>query len=66
MVVKSGMRDAVTAILRRDVDELKKVGCQAYIITLDTENPDTIWVMEVWDSADGHQASLQLPSVAGN
>ena len=63
MMVKPGMRDAVVTILRRDVEQLKSVGCHAYIITHDAQNQDAIWVMEVWDSPESHLSSLKLPSV---
>ena len=33
------------------------------IVGVDPEDDATIWVSEVWDSADAHAASLQLPSV---
>lgn len=28
-----------------------------------TPDPDTIWITEVWDNQESHQASLSLPSV---
>lgn len=63
MRVKPGMRYRVAEILLRDVDEMKAVGCHAYIVTFDKEDMDAIWVMEVWDSEAAHDASLKLPSV---
>src|SRR5690606_36047386 len=38
MGVKPGMRDRVAEILLRDVDKLKAIGCQAYIVTLDPKD----------------------------
>ena len=38
-------------------------GNQAYIVALDQENHDLVWITEVWDSPESHQASLQLESV---
>jgi len=63
MGVKPGMRDRVAEILLRDVDKLKAIGCQAYIVTLDPKDANSIWVMEVWESEAAHDASLKLPSV---
>lgn len=63
LVTKPGMRDAVTQILLRGVDELKSVGCQLYIVNHAADEPEVIWVTEVWSSAESHAASLQLPSV---
>ncbi|HRN30431.1 MAG TPA: putative quinol monooxygenase [Terrimesophilobacter sp.] len=61
--VKPGARDQVVAILTRPGPELAAAGCLLYEVgTSDTE-PDTVYVMELWESADAHQASLQLDSV---
>jgi quinol monooxygenase YgiN len=38
-------------------------GCLSYIVAEDPADPDAIWVTEAWDSAQSHQASLQLPAV---
>lgn len=38
-------------------------GCRSYVVALDTERPDSLWVTEVWESAELHAASLELPSV---
>jgi quinol monooxygenase YgiN len=38
-------------------------GCHSYVVALDTDDPDGLWVTEVWDDAEAHVASLQLESV---
>ena len=38
-------------------------GCHSYVVALDAEDADALWVTEVWDSAESHQASLDLPGV---
>lgn len=38
-------------------------GCHIYIVAKDSENPDHIWVTEVWDSKEAHADSLKLESV---
>lgn len=63
LVAKPGQRDSVANILQCNLDELKSAGCLIYIINFDADNPDVIWVTEVWDSAKSHKASLELPSV---
>ena len=63
MGTKPGQRDAVVALLLRDVEELKAVGCDLYVVSVSEDKPDTIFVTEVWKSAAAHKASLQLPSV---
>ena len=38
-------------------------GCELYVINRSPEDPDAIWVYEVWESKEAHAASLQLESV---
>lgn len=63
MVTKPGKRDAVVAILRRNLEALRAAGCLLYVINHDAEDENAIWVTEVWESAESHAASLQLPAV---
>ena len=58
-----GHRDDVVAILLEGVDGLAAVGCSSYLVGVASDDPDTIWVSEVWDSKQAHDASLQLPEV---
>lgn len=62
LVTKPGQREVVVAMLQRSPDELKSVGCLLYIVNQDADNPDVIWVTEVWESAESHKASLELPA----
>ncbi|MCZ2123480.1 MAG: antibiotic biosynthesis monooxygenase [Anaerolineales bacterium] len=54
-------RDALIAILLEGVSDLP--GCLSYIVAKDQADEDSIWITEVWDSAESHRASLALPSV---
>ena len=38
-------------------------GCLSYIVANDTADPNALWVTEVWESAEAHAASLELPAV---
>ncbi len=38
-------------------------GCVLYIVSKTADNPDGIYVVEVWDSKDDHDNSLKLPGV---
>ena len=38
-------------------------GCLSYVVAGDDSDPDTLWVTEVWRSAEAHAASLALPGV---
>ncbi|MEM6804749.1 MAG: antibiotic biosynthesis monooxygenase family protein [Bacteroidota bacterium] len=43
---------------------LQKVkGCHLYAISLDKSKPDTVWIMEIWDSKEDHDNSLKLVEV---
>lgn len=61
LVARPGERDALTAILLRGVDGLRAHGCHLYLVNHPPDNPDAVWVTEVWESREAHRASLQLP-----
>jgi quinol monooxygenase YgiN len=57
-----GKRDAFIAILMEGVGD-KMPGCFSYVIAKDVSKRDALWITEVWDSKESHDASLQLPAV---
>ena len=57
----AGQRDALASILLEGTAAMP--GCLSYIIAADPNEPDAIWITEVWDSAASHKTSLQLPAV---
>jgi len=59
----SGQRDAIIALMTASSGD--KPGCLSYVVARDSEDPDRIWVTEVWDDEASHKASLQIPLVAG-
>ena len=61
MKAQPGQRDALAAILLEGTDAMP--GCLSYIVARDPADADALWITEVWDSADSHRASLQLPAV---
>lgn len=61
MRVKEGHRDAVAAILTSGADGLRAAGCRLYAVGLSVTDENVIWVSEIWDSRQAHDASLQLP-----
>ena len=61
MRARPGERDALAAILLAGTRDMP--GCLSYIIAEDAVDPDALWITEVWQSAEHHEASLQLPSV---
>ncbi len=58
-----GKRDQIIAILTRPNDALISAGCLLYEVGTNDDEPDTVFVAELWESADAHKASLQLESV---
>jgi len=59
--VAPGQRDALISILIEGVSGMP--GCLSYVVAQDPTDSDAIWVTEVWESSEAHQASLSLPSV---
>lgn len=63
--VKPGNRDALVEILTRANPELASAaGCPLYEVGVNDDEPDHVFVLELWESAEAHQASLQLESCA--
>jgi quinol monooxygenase YgiN len=38
-------------------------GCLSYVVANDSVEPHVLWVTEVWDRAESHDASVSLPAV---
>jgi quinol monooxygenase YgiN len=60
---KPGQRDAVLSILVRPMAGLREAGCLLYEVGVNDAVPDTVFVCELWESAEAHRASLELESV---
>jgi quinol monooxygenase YgiN len=58
---KPGHRDEIVSILLGGVDGLRDAGCLLYVVSLSDTDGDVIWVNEVWQSKEHHDASLLLP-----
>lgn len=58
-----GMRDALVAHLTQKSSVLEEVGCLAYEVGTNDDDPDTVFVIEMWESSDAHRRSLELPEV---
>jgi quinol monooxygenase YgiN len=61
MRTREGRRDEVIEILLAGADGLREAGCQLYAVGTDPADADVVWVTEIWDSREHHDASLQLP-----
>ena len=58
---KAGTRDELGSILLEGIGGMP--GCLSYIVATDPADENTLWITEVWDTRDSHEASLKLPSV---
>ena len=61
MLVVEGKRDELLAILLQSTARMP--GCLSYIVAKDAADANAIWITEVWDSKQSHDASLSLPAV---
>lgn len=60
---KPGKRDQLVEILTRPSGEMGDLGCLLYEVGVNNDEPDAVFVSELWRSADAHAASLELDSV---
>lgn len=61
--VKPGRRDELIEILIRPSGEMREFGCLLYEVGVNDDDPDAVFVSELWESAEAHAASLRLDSV---
>lgn len=61
MMAVEGQRPALLGILLESVHDMP--GCLSYVVATDPADGNAIWITEVWDSQESHQASLSLPAV---
>lgn len=61
IIAREDKRDELIAIL---LDGTKNMpGCLSYIISKDNLDENALWITEVWESKESHEASLSLESV---
>src|SRR3546814_18079669 len=60
-IAQPGQRAALAALLTEGTGTMP--GNVAYLIGEDSENPDALWIVELWADKAAHAASLTLPSV---
>ncbi len=61
MTAAPGKRAEVISLLLQAVNAMP--GCLSYVVAQDPADENGIWITEVWDSKDSHDASLSLPEV---
>ena len=61
IVAVEGQREALANILLAGLQNMP--GNLSYIVAAASDDPNALWISEVWTDADAHAASLSLPSV---
>jgi quinol monooxygenase YgiN len=56
-------RDELVELLTRRGNGLAELGCLLYEVGINDDQPDTVFVAELWTSQSAHRASLDLDSV---
>lgn len=60
LFAKPGKRDEFIQVLLRAAEMVgKKPECHMYLVTEDANDENTISVIEIWDTKEAHDASLQ-------
>ena len=58
--VHEGKRDALVEILLQAADVVAQYpGCHAYIVNEDVADETSVWVFEIWNDKEAHDASLK-------
>lgn len=61
LIAAPGRREELAEILLEGTGTMP--GCLSYVVALDQENEDALWITEVWESREHHRGSLSLPTV---
>ncbi|MBD2867353.1 putative quinol monooxygenase [Paenibacillus arenilitoris] len=60
LTAQPGKRDELVQILLEAAEGLRDYeGCLLYIVNVSDEEPDAVWVTELWTNAEAHAASLK-------
>lgn len=59
--VNEGNREKLVEILLEAAESMKSLAeCEIYLVNVSDDEPNAVFVYEVWHNADAHQASLSL------
>lgn len=60
LIAQPGKRAQMTNILLRAADVVGELsGCKMYVACEDVSNENAVWIFEMWDDKDAHDASLK-------
>ena len=64
LVAQEGKGQELADILLEAAALMKTAkGCHVYVVGIQQENPEEVWVTEIWDSKEDHDNSLSIPGV---
>lgn len=60
LIAQPGKREELAQMLLQAAEGLQSnPNCELYIVNVSEDDPDAIWVTELWRDADAHAASLK-------
>ncbi|MBW8350059.1 antibiotic biosynthesis monooxygenase [Bacillus sp. IITD106] len=61
LIAKDGEREALVKILLTVAESMQDLDdCEIYLVNISPEEPNSVFVYEVWSDESAHQASLSL------
>jgi quinol monooxygenase YgiN len=63
LTAKPGKRDEVVGILLESGKLLDDPACLMYMVSESVDDPDVIWVTDLWTSKDKHAEALRTPEL---
>ena len=60
-IIKEGRREDFLRIMSEGIRDMP--GCHSYILAADAADPDGVWVTEIWDTQESHDAGIGLPHI---
>lgn len=61
IIALDGKRDQLADILTQGSRDMP--GCHLYLVALDANEANALWVTEVWETKERHADSLSLPTI---
>ena len=61
LVAHPGRREELVELLLAGTEGAAADGCELYLVNRAVDDPDAIWVVEVWRDEAAHRASLDNP-----
>ncbi len=63
ITAKEGQRDTLVSILLEAAESMQNLDdCQLYLVNISNDEPNAVFVYEIWSNQNAHEASLALES----